>query len=86
MPRRSLRKTYKKRTYKRKTYKLRPVKRVYKRTGMSARQKYQFASTHHALQSAMQRVSELESIMAEETRSRSSSNSVVRNLMGDMEF
>jgi len=61
--------TYKKRTYKR-TYKRRPVvKRVYKRSGMSARQKYVFAQTGAALQGALQRVKELESTY-EDTKRR----------------
>ena len=79
MPRRSSGKTYKKRTYKRKTYKPKPVKRVYKRAGMSARQKYQFMNTRSALNAAMQRVSELESSM--DTGEEPAFNSVARNLM-----
>jgi len=73
--------TYKKRTYKsyNRTYKRRPVvKKVYKRSGMSARQKLVFAQTGAALQGALRRVKELESTY-EDTKRRKF-NSVMEEL------
>jgi len=71
-------KTYKKRSYKR-TYKRQPVvKRVYKRSGMNARQKMAWAQTGAALQGAMRRIKELESTY--EDRKERKLNSVMEEL------